>query len=154
MSFYEMFVAVCSAKGVAPSAVAAKAGFDKSIVSYWKKHPEADPKLETIKKIAAALNVPFDFFVDSSDTRVVAEGDANIVRDKFLETVTPHLKRACDMDRRIDAKRGYDPGAAVDLVPECRFFESMVLSAISSSVNKLSEDIKSILDAGEFGMDK
>lgn len=58
MEFYEKFISVCSSKGVAPSAIAAKAGFDKSIVSYWKKHSEAAPKLETLQKIALALGVP------------------------------------------------------------------------------------------------
>lgn len=58
VGFYQLFVELCEARGVAPTSVAGAAGLDKSIVSYWKKHPNAKIKLETLKKIAAALNVP------------------------------------------------------------------------------------------------
>lgn len=58
MGFYQLFVELCEARGVAPTSVAGAAGLDKSIVSYWKKHPNAKIKLETLKKIAAALDVP------------------------------------------------------------------------------------------------
>lgn len=57
MGFYERFISLCSLKKVAPSAVAAKAGFDKSIVSYWKKNSDATPKFDTLIKIAEVLDV-------------------------------------------------------------------------------------------------
>jgi len=44
-------------KGIAPSAAVAKAGFDKSIVSYWKKHPHVSPKIDTLQKIADVLDI-------------------------------------------------------------------------------------------------
>lgn len=57
MNFYENFVSICMEKGIAPSAAVAKAGFDKSIVSYWKKHPHVSPKIDTLQKIADVLDI-------------------------------------------------------------------------------------------------
>lgn len=65
MNFYQKFVKVCTQKGVSPSSVAYAAGFDKSVVTYWKKHEKVNPKAETITKIADALGVaPAVFFSD------------------------------------------------------------------------------------------
>ena len=54
MGFYQLFVELCEDSRALRTSVAGAAGLDKSIVSYWKKHPNAKIKLETLKKIAAA----------------------------------------------------------------------------------------------------
>lgn len=153
MTTGELIKAARKEAGMTQAGLAEKLGISAQSVAQWENDLR-NPKLDTLQKIADALSVPVGLFMLNSNELVTANRDAELMCSEFLGKVTPHLKRACDMDRRIDAKRGYDPGAAVDLVPKCRFFESMVLGIISSSVNKLSEDIKLILDAGEFGMDK
>lgn len=58
MNFYDNFVSLCVERQMTPSAVAQKAGLDKSIVSYWKKHDNVTPKFENLQKIAEVLEVP------------------------------------------------------------------------------------------------
>lgn len=57
MSFYDNLILICKKNGVAPSAIAEKAGFNKSVVSYWKKNRDALPKFETVERFATALGV-------------------------------------------------------------------------------------------------
>ena len=61
MSFYDNFVSLCAERQISPSAVAQKAGLDKSIVSYWKKHDNVIPKFENLQKIAAVFDKALAF---------------------------------------------------------------------------------------------
>lgn len=69
VNFYEMFIELCKMRGAAPSTIADKAGLDKSVVSYWKKHPRAKIKLETLQRIANALKVPVYSFITGDITK-------------------------------------------------------------------------------------
>ena len=57
MTFYERFTSLCKQLNVAPSVIASEAGLDKSIVTYWKNHPYATPKFETVLRLAEVLHV-------------------------------------------------------------------------------------------------
>lgn len=80
MSFYEHFVEVCKEKGIAPSKAAEISGLNKSVVTYWKKG--AEPKLETILKIAEALNVDADRLAEAPNgdelAKIVAASGATV----------------------------------------------------------------------------
>lgn len=63
MSFYEIFCAICKERNISPSAVARKAGLNKSIASSWKKNPTIIPKYETLLRIAEVLSVSPEYLM-------------------------------------------------------------------------------------------
>lgn len=59
--FYEKFISLCTAKGVAPSRVALDLGMSKSSVSHWKKSDNGITNAN-LKRIADYFNVPVTYF--------------------------------------------------------------------------------------------
>lgn len=62
MSFYERFTLLCKSKGTSCSSIIAKAGLNTTNLAHWKNG--SAPKLETIRKIAEALELPVDKLLD------------------------------------------------------------------------------------------
>lgn len=137
MSFYEMFVKLCEMRGAAPSTIADKAGLDKSVVSYWKKHPRAKIKLETLQRIANALKVPV-YSLMTSDT--IAETSADIAEHVARYEVCLNL--VCDSSEV--------PNSIKEEIQNTRPDKNEVvdsLFALSTQAMKTNSDAKELLSA-------
>ena len=55
--FYDNFINLCAQRGIAPSAAAVAMGFQKSVVTRWKKNGST-PTDANLQKIAAYFGVP------------------------------------------------------------------------------------------------
>ena len=53
MCFYDNFIKLCKAKGVAPSKALVDAGLSKSLNSKWANNPYSTPNGETLTRLAA-----------------------------------------------------------------------------------------------------
>jgi transcriptional regulator with XRE-family HTH domain len=58
--FYERFLKLCERKEISPSAAATQAGFDKGLVSVWKKKYEAGVDSRPGKAVTAKICRFFD----------------------------------------------------------------------------------------------
>ena len=118
VNFYERFIKECAQKNVSPSSVAYKAGFNKSIVSYWKNRSSVNPKMETIQKIAEALGVPvsrltgdeWDASLSDDEVELIADynkltSDGKKVARERVHELT-EISRYYDPDNGVEFKKG------------------------------------------------
>ena len=101
MSFYDNFVSLCAERQISPSAVAQKAGLDKSIVSYWKKHDNVIPKFENLQKIAAVFEVSIPHLLLGHDPKKREEKTEEKTYEQIEEEVEQELE---DYIERKDPK--------------------------------------------------
>lgn len=64
--FLTNFKQICKEHGLAPTTVLKSAGLSNSLYTKWSKNPGSVPNLDTIKKIAAVLNVSTDDLAGTS----------------------------------------------------------------------------------------
>jgi transcriptional regulator with XRE-family HTH domain len=58
--FYDRYVALCSQRGIKPSAAAEQMKISKTTVTNWKKNPAAIPSGDVLQKVASYFGVTVD----------------------------------------------------------------------------------------------
>jgi transcriptional regulator with XRE-family HTH domain len=90
--FYDVYVSLCKAKGMSPSAVAQELGINKSNVSNWKNNGYT-PRGSALNKIAEYFDVPADFLLESEQKeKPLVNGDEELT--EYLEELRtrPEMK--------------------------------------------------------------
>lgn len=84
--FYDNFLNLCNKKGISPSAAAIEMGFQKSVVTRWKK---SVPTEANRRKIAQYFGVSVEtLMAEQKELAVNGEGKGNIVLDdSFNENI-------------------------------------------------------------------
>lgn len=73
--FYEIFLDLCSRRGVSPSRAAEEAGLSKATVSAWKRTPDVQPSAAAIEKLCAYFGVePADLLISTPPKMAPVEG--------------------------------------------------------------------------------
>lgn len=80
--FYDVFVNLCNKIGKSPSAVAVEIGFQKSVVTRWKKN-NANPTDANLAKIADYFNVSVEYLRGNKDTPALTEKDERDIGKKI-----------------------------------------------------------------------
>lgn len=80
--FWENYVALCSKKGVAPNAVAAKLGKSSGSVTAWKNGTV--PRETTLKKIADYFEVSVDALLYGQKEKSPASSDTEL-QNEFMQ---------------------------------------------------------------------
>lgn len=98
--FYDVFVELCSKKGVKPTRAALDIGLSKATPTLWKKRGYT-PRGDIINKIAAYFGVSVDYLLGNEESGKPAptEGDGpdELVKDElvgFYGNVKDHLTQA------------------------------------------------------------
>ncbi len=141
MNFYESFVKLCEIRGVAPSAIAGAAGLDKSVVSYWKKHPNAKIKLETFEAIAKAFKVDVNTLfetIDSLEKNNLEGGDAVAGTGITEDAISLEVERAYFL--KLNDHLAYLTNAEKDLFFRLSLAQAEEMANYSKEQNKTSPE--------------
>ena len=84
--FYTNFVKLCNRKGIAPTAAAAKMGFQRSVATRWSKG--AEPRRATLEKVADYFGVSVDYLLNGEKENAPGS-DAESEIYKLLAQATP-----------------------------------------------------------------
>ena len=112
MDFYNKFLRLCEAKGVAPTRAALDMGYSKSAVMKWKNGNV--PKYETIQAMAEYFNISADYLMDIGD-------DMPKVAPDVQELIEDYNSRP-EMKMLFKATKGV---TAEDIERAAKFLEAM-----------------------------
>ena len=89
--FWENYVALCSKKGVAPNAVAAKLGKSSGSVTAWKNGTV--PRETTLKKIADYFEVSVDALLYGQKEKSPAPEGAELSDLEYILSRLPYMSK-------------------------------------------------------------
>ncbi|MBS7175878.1 MAG: helix-turn-helix transcriptional regulator [Clostridiales bacterium] len=86
MAFYNKLIELCEKNHVKPSVVAEAVGLTKSSATYWKRG--AEPKGDTLRKIAEYFGVSVDYLLGETDEKKSASTESvDTEADRLFEQV-------------------------------------------------------------------
>lgn len=95
--FYDKYIALCSRKGITPSAAAKEIGINKAAVSNWK-YRKNGPSDVTMRKIADYFGVPVSELTEEtkkapthSDRRAVSDEDIKFALFDGAQDITDDM---------------------------------------------------------------
>ena len=97
--FYDKYVALCSRKGIAPSAAAKEIGINKAAVSNWK-YRKNGPSDVTMQKIADYFGVPVSELTEEKE-KAPTDGEREITFDDFTYAMQNESKDLTEADKQI-----------------------------------------------------
>lgn len=112
--FYDKFLKLCENNNIKPSVAAVKIGLDKSMPSYWKKG--ADPKIETIIRIAKYFNVSVDYLLGDEWDASLTDDEIELIADYNKLTVKGKEIARERVRELTEIPRYYDPDNGVKII--------------------------------------
>lgn len=79
--FYDKFVKICNARGIAPSRAAIEAGLSKSTVTKWKTTPAAEPTGAAIKKLTEYFGISVAELMGETEKAPTVSGERDVLND-------------------------------------------------------------------------
>lgn len=102
MTFGKKLKRLLEERNITQTKLAEMLNCKQSIISRWVKEISANPKKETIDKLANALNVPPSYFIEEIDTSTVQPlNDITTMKLPILTTVVCGKPDYCTIDEQI-----------------------------------------------------
>lgn len=96
--FYDVFVNLCNKVGKSPSAVAVEIGFQKSVVTRWKKN-NVTPTDANLAKIASYFGVTVDFLLTGEQKENPTAKSDEVTFDDFTYALHNQSKELNDANK-------------------------------------------------------
>lgn len=111
-TFSQRFIRLREARGYSQRELARRMGVPRSIVNYYETRAR-NPRLSTLRKLAAFFDVPIDYFLTDADKTTV---QANI--DRVTRLPDAKQQRAGEfLDQLLEEEGPYDSAPADDAPP-------------------------------------
>ena len=102
MTFGKKLKRLLEERNITQTKLAEMLNCKQSIISRWVKEISANPKKETIDKLANALNVPPSYFIEEIDTSTVQPlNDITTMKLPILTTVVCGKPDYCTIDEQV-----------------------------------------------------
>ena len=99
--FYDIFLALCQKKGVAPTRVALDVGLSKSTPTTWKKRG-LTPQGEALSRIADYFDVSVDYLLSVDKEKAPVQMDKReITYDDFTYAMQNESKELTETDKAL-----------------------------------------------------